>query len=65
MSQLLDQNKLNAVFWNTASQAWNPSRIHSGVFLNKKENNIIQTRVSDTKGIAYCYLDSFENRKVE
>ncbi|MES2615521.1 MAG: phosphopantothenoylcysteine decarboxylase [Bdellovibrionota bacterium] len=62
--QLLTENNLNAVLWNTAADAWN-NELHAGVFLEKQKDNIAQTKLSDVKKIAQSYLNSFEGRKAK
>lgn len=58
---LLNENKLNAVFWNTAHAAWGKQNNHNGIFFNKRVNLIHEEQVNDKKQIALCYLNAFKN----
>lgn len=54
----LVKNNLNAVFCNTAMQAWQQNS-HSGIFLERVHNKVVQTPVFSKKEIAQCYFNSF------
>lgn len=58
---LLTENNLNAVFWSTASEAWNKDKPHAGVFLERNKNSIHQEKIIGKKQIALCYFNSFVN----
>ncbi len=57
--ELITTYNLNAVFWNSAQDAWNNKKTHNGVFLENKNTIITQENVDSKKQIALCYFNSF------
>ena len=61
--EFLNENHLDAVFWNTAADAWSGNNNHSGVFIEKAKNKINEITVDHKNEIALCYLNSFQKNQ--
>ena len=60
--KLLTENNLNAVFWNTAGDAWSNNKSHAGIFLEMQDKHIHQEKIKEKKQIALLYFNSFRKR---
>lgn len=63
-TELLDENKLDAVFWSTAQDAWHNGNTHTGIFISKNKNKTEQQKINNKKQIAQCYFKAFVGKSI-
>lgn len=56
---MLNKYKLNAIFWNSAKNAWNLEKPHSGVFIEKIESKSFEKNMLGKNDVAKHFYYSF------